>query len=594
MNKKYIVKVALFISCINTTHKIFSAAAATSINLESKSSAESLQQVQQRICIACAADGSHAVYKDNLLQPIAFKPEILSSARLFAELLKSERVEEHSSKREIMNALIQSRPDKFQRFSLPEIHDMLQYAKNNQFDIYCASKTIPELCKVIQVANYIDGKELFDKTAQKIAKQFIALGSIGDPRSIRAYIDSLPDDIQCVISAEIMALSPSHFFSSPDFMQKRVNANYAAIAMDKHKVFNGHRDVINSVSWNHDNSKIATASADNRIHIWDVATGSCMHILRGHTAEVASVSWSPAGDKLASASYDHTVRIWDVATGAEEKTFEGHADYVSSVSWSPTEDKLASGSSDGTVRIWNVSTQVCEQTLIGHHWNHTCSVSWNHNGTLLATASCDNEVSIWDTTTGNFIGFLGKHVSTIESVAWNPAGTKLATASPDGIICIWDAVTRNCELTFSDHCHAIASLSWNPTGDKLASASLDNTVRIWDIATATCEKLFEHTGLVLSAAWSHDGTRLASASSDAKVRIFDISSINEEIKKINTMTFAELLALDGQAGKFYRACLAEEQKYAWTTKPLLAVGIALTAFVYYDLAVAFVEKLRSS
>ena len=39
--------------------------------------------------------------------------------------------------------------------------------------------------------------------------------------------------------------------------------------------------------------------------------------LEGHTGEVKGVAWSPSGEKLASASSDKTVTVWDSATGAQ-------------------------------------------------------------------------------------------------------------------------------------------------------------------------------------------------------------------------------------------------------------------------------------
>jgi WD40 repeat protein len=109
--------------------------------------------------------------------------------------------------------------------------------------------------------------------------------------------------------------------------------------------------------------------------------------LTGHTDWVNDVAFSPDGKLLASASEDNTVRLWNVATGKQRGgPLKGHADWVNGVAFSPDGKLLASAGSDGTVRLWDMRfealvAEACttaNRDLSKDEWNRFVGPEFNY------------------------------------------------------------------------------------------------------------------------------------------------------------------------------------------------------------------------
>ena len=75
-------------------------------------------------------------------------------------------------------------------------------------------------------------------------------------------------------------------------------------------------------------------------------------VLRGHSQEVNSVVFGPGGHRIATASQDQTIKLWDAVTGEEVFTLRGHTGGVLGIAISPDGRRIASIGTDSTARLW--------------------------------------------------------------------------------------------------------------------------------------------------------------------------------------------------------------------------------------------------
>jgi WD40 repeat protein/tRNA A-37 threonylcarbamoyl transferase component Bud32 len=280
----------------------------------------------------------------------------------------------------------------------------------------------------------------------------------------------------------------------------------------------GHASMVTAVVFSPRGTKLATASLDRKVQLWDVATGRHLFTLAGHLRPVRAVAFSADEKLIVTGSADGTAKLWDGETGKLLRTLEGHEDRVNTVAVSPDGATVATGSEDRTIILWNSATGARKQTLKGHRYGVT-SLAFQPGGKLLASGGEDKLVLLWDLAAPAApVAELEGHKHWVTCVAFDAAGKRIASAGLDQAVLVWDVAKREQVRAFRDADKPLRQVAFSPAGTQLAAATEDGTILLWDLTfQAEPRVLPGQTGVFRTITFSADGERLGTVSFDTRL-----------------------------------------------------------------------------
>ena len=114
-----------------------------------------------------------------------------------------------------------------------------------------------------------------------------------------------------------------------------------------------HRDVVWSVDFTQDGSRLVSTSDDQTARIWSVPEGTVLGTLDGYRASIFRAKFHPHDDRLVLAGRSGHASFWSAADLKPLASIRLHDAYIYDLEWSPDGRTLITSSGDGTVRAWH-------------------------------------------------------------------------------------------------------------------------------------------------------------------------------------------------------------------------------------------------
>jgi WD40 repeat protein/serine/threonine protein kinase len=295
-------------------------------------------------------------------------------------------------------------------------------------------------------------------------------------------------------------------------------------------VLRGHDASADDVAWSPDGQRLASASRDGAIRLWEAATGRERTLVRSQRLRgfVAFLAFTPDGRRLVGPGpSENTLRLWDLVADREIAVLSGHDRQIRAWAIRCDGKQIASGAMDGQVRLWDGETGQAGAVLRGH--DEVLGLAYRPDGRLLATGGFDRVVRLWNTTTGREVAVLRGHTAGVWAVAWSPDGRRLVSAGdyPDQTLRLWDVSADEPKLlaVLPGHKNRVYFVQFSPDGTRIVSAGMDQEARLWRGDTGQLiATLTGHTDTIYQARFSPDGRRILTASGDKTLRLWDAAT----------------------------------------------------------------------
>jgi WD40 repeat protein len=184
-------------------------------------------------------------------------------------------------------------------------------------------------------------------------KRFLSGGQDGPGHRLRLWetldgLERLLDPAEHLVRTVAWSPDGQRFAAGGDFGSAGV---WDATTGEMLRQFSGFLPVVSQLSWSPDGACLAACGLHKECLVWH-GSGEVLTRYQGHHRHVLSLAWAPESERIASASHDQTIHIWEATTGQCLASYACQLGNHPLIAWSPDGTRLVVTLADATIQIW--------------------------------------------------------------------------------------------------------------------------------------------------------------------------------------------------------------------------------------------------
>lgn len=273
------------------------------------------------------------------------------------------------------------------------------------------------------------------------------------------------------------------------------------------RILAGHQSTIHGARFSPDGKKVATASADGSVKVWDGEGGDLLGTWIAGTSPLIFAAWLADNRTLLVLSEEGTIYRYDSGDRKLLDSWQTGLRPVQPVAFDPARMWLVLVGPAGIPSVWDVQSGNRLLTLEGHKENAVVCAAINSSAPLIATGAADGAIMTWDLSRRGRSLSLPGHDQMVNVARFSPNGKRIVTAGSDAVARIWDAESGAPVATLVGHEAAVTEATFDPAGTRIVTVSGDGGLGLWSATDWKCIRMVRDTKTE-QAEFSPDGQRL--------------------------------------------------------------------------------------